>query len=94
MKMSHVLLCVLVLTACAPAVEWWRPDDDLARFPGDRYTCLREATYTGGFPMPILSPAGTMLGAIPFPTQEVDQKLFVMCMELRGWHLRPKLSSR
>ena len=40
--------------------------------------------------MPLLSPAGKMIGAIPFPTEGVSDRVFILCMELRGWRLRAK----
>jgi len=85
-------LTLIALTACAPALEWYRADGDYARFGADRYTCLREATYTGGFTLPLLSPQGRMIGATSLPTPEVNTQLFTTCMELRGYTLRPRAS--
>lgn len=84
MKASLAVL-LLLCAGCAQTLYWAKPGTTLQDFHQDNYTCQREANLAAGAPSYLYVP-----GQIPL-LLPVDQRqqMHQLCMQSRGWSLRP-----
>ena len=83
------LALLLVLTGCASPIVWDAPDT--AKFRTDDYACTRDATYTPGM-VPVPDEPGFARGFAKGSNMQgpqVNEDLYVMCMESRGYEEVP-----
>jgi len=74
-RLPFLVLCAALLGGCYSVPRWSPgPEARQQNFKRDDYECIRETSQRGA--------AG--LGAIMASNSE-SQRLYIMCMELRGW---------
>jgi len=94
MKIFYATLLLLAGCALQEKGNWVRPDTTEAQWKQDNYECTRDATYQPEWgPYPADCWCGYGLVRPPYPVSmgpRVNQELYEMCLEARGYEWRPE----